>query len=132
MLNSLQMITPRVGRGKLRVACEVSGFVSVVVRFIQGVRLVLATPALVFCGIAAATDAAEKSAGYDADAVAMIEAIEAREATRDASTLVLPEIRVRGKSLKGKTGTHLMGESAPDGGVLYIEVDEGWRAKHNW
>lgn len=95
-------------------------------------RLLLAT-ALIAVGPAAATDPSERDQGYDADAAAAIAAIEARQAKRDDGTLNLPTLRVRGRRrYNDATGTRLMGESAPEGGVLFTDVDEGWRAKHQW
>ena len=82
--------------------------------------------------MAAATDPSEVKQGYDADAVAMIAAIEARESSKASDKLNLPTMRVRGKRLSRKTGSRLFGESAPEGGVLFTDVDEAWRAKHQW
>lgn len=96
-----------------------------------GFSLVIAAVAL--SGPTAATDESEQALGYDAEAAEMIAAIEAREAERDDDMLNLPTLRVRGKRrYNTATGTRLIGDSAPEGGVLYTTVDESWRAKHQW
>lgn len=83
--------------------------------------------------VATATDPSELDQGYDAEAAEMIAAIEAREAERDDDVLNLPTMGVRGQRLyNSATGTRLIGDSAPDGGVIYTTVDESWRAKHQW
>lgn len=89
--------------------------------------------ALLLCGSAAATEESEQALGYDDDAAAMIAAIEARQAARADDTLHLPALRVEGKRrYNDATGTKLIGESAPEGGVIFVDVDENWRAKHQW
>ena len=81
-----------------------------------------------------ATDPSDMSKGYDSEAAAAIAAIEAREAARESDgVLRLPAMRVRGKRrYNSATGTRLIGDSAPEGGVLYTTVDESYRAKHQW